>query len=230
MIILLKKLYNFIIYPILDTVTILNWKQKLKHTLFFYVFSLILSVFFVLLIKFFFNLNNVGISQIKEEWSLLKLLFIGSLILPILEEIVFRLPLKFKPINISISFFFLIYAFISKVFFNVGYLTINFNVIIIMFFSLFFGFLIYFFMLKNFDYFNTFWNKNFRWIYYFSVFSFGLLHIGNFQIDKLSFIILPLLVLPQLTSGFIAGYLRIKYGFIYCCFFHIVNNFISLMI
>ncbi|KAB1160601.1 CPBP family intramembrane metalloprotease [Tenacibaculum aiptasiae] len=58
---------------------------------------------------------------------------------------------------------------------------------------------------------------------------FTLIHIGNIKIIYNIFLI-PLLILPQFISGTIMGYLRIKYGFVFSVLFHMLNNFISMVI
>ncbi len=74
------------------------------------------------------------------------------------------------------------------------------------------------------------YSKYFPFVFYFSASLFALLHINNYDGSRLYLMLgIVILVAPQLVSGIITGYLRIKYGLKYAILFHIINNFISLI-
>ena len=71
----------------------------------------------------------------------------------------------------------------------------------------------------------NFMQKHFRKIFYLSVLGFGLIHISNFEgITPALIIVTPLLVLPQLLSGFAFSYTRMLHGFRYAVLLHMCIN------
>ncbi len=69
--------------------------------------------------------------------------------------------------------------------------------------------------------------KHFRFFFYFSILSFGLVHITNFTFPKINFWVIlctPLLVSPQIFMGSIFGYIRMRFGFTYSVLLHTTIN------
>lgn len=69
--------------------------------------------------------------------------------------------------------------------------------------------------------------KYFRFFFYFSILSFGFVHITNFTFPEISFWVIictPLLVSPQIFMGSILGFIRMKYGFLYSVLLHTTIN------
>jgi hypothetical protein len=65
------------------------------------------------------------------------------------------------------------------------------------------------------------WTKHFIWVFYGFTLLFGLFHISNYPpLTKTLIFVSPILILPQITSGIIIGYLRTKFGFLWGCLFH----------
>jgi len=69
------------------------------------------------------------------------------------------------------------------------------------------------------------WKDNFPKVVYFSTFSFALVHLSNFSnLDALFLIAVPIIVLPQILSGFILSYIRVRINFFYALLFHSLWN------
>ena len=69
------------------------------------------------------------------------------------------------------------------------------------------------------------WLHHFRAVLYFSCVAFGLAHVYNFtSITIVSLFLAPLLVLPQVISGFIFAFARMRLGMIWCIVLHIAHN------
>ncbi|WKK85248.2 CPBP family glutamic-type intramembrane protease [Marivirga arenosa] len=131
------------------------------------------------------DLNNHSVSNIANEYGIIILILAGGILSPLIEEIIFRLPLHYKR-NYLFKF---IGLFIGKE------------------------------RVKN------FWLKHFRIFFYLFVIAFGFVHIFNFQEKSiLIWILLPLLVAPQIIGGTILGYLRIKLGFGWAFLHHAIYN------
>lgn len=154
-------------------------------------------------------------------------IFIAAVIIgPILEELFFRLPLKYPK-----------HAF-TGILFATGFIVLAFiptenQILQIIGSSIFF-----LSILSSVLFFNkkqreengdrklaVAHRKYFRWLFYGQAILFGMAHISNFNFAEMdNLYIVPLLIVPQLTLGFILGYSRIKYGFWSNVYLHMVHN------
>ncbi|MCK5848016.1 MAG: CPBP family intramembrane metalloprotease [Caldisericia bacterium] len=160
--------------------------------------------------------------ELFQTMSYLELLLVGGIILPLVEEVGFRLPMIFKPIHIGISssyLFFMIYIFCT----NSSAISFSKTTIYAAIASIMVGILVTLFLSipKISNKTKNFWEKHFIWIFYGFTVLFGLFHISNYTpLTKIVLIVSPILILPQITSGIILGYLRTKFGFFWGCLFH----------
>lgn len=143
---------------------------------------------------------------------------------PLLEEVFFRLPLRFKissaiigGLGIISYLAFTITSIVEYRYDTLSWLYYGFWILITMFFiscTLLF---------KNKIEENKV--KYFPYIFYALSIIFAFIHIGNFE--EFTFRVLlftPIIVLPQFILGLGMGYLRIRIGFWYGYLFHIFNN------
>ena len=73
------------------------------------------------------------------------------------------------------------------------------------------------------------WFKNsnyFKSIFYFFTVCFGFMHITNFELTPQVWLLSPLLVAPQVSVGFILGFIRIKFGLLWSMILHASYNLI----
>lgn len=149
--------------------------------------------------------------------------FLVAIFAPVMEEVIFRLSLIFDPVYIALSVSTLLALIIHKISNDV------FSII---------SFLLLFFLINRLAFiyrlsFISFWNKNFKYIFYFLSISFGLVHIGNYKfIEGSQYFIVPVLIFPQLAIGFILSFTRLYYkkGFPICIIIHVLMNMISVSI
>jgi uncharacterized protein len=142
---------------------------------------------------------------------------------PFLEEVIFRLSLIFNPGNLALSISTFIALIIHKVF------NMYFSIIVFLFFYFLINSLASTYRLN----FISFWDKNYKYIFYLMPILFGLVHIGNFKFINVSqFLIAPVLIFPQLVVGFILSFTRLYYksGFLICIIFHTLMNLISISV
>ncbi|MEI7830514.1 MAG: CPBP family intramembrane glutamic endopeptidase [Prolixibacteraceae bacterium] len=66
----------------------------------------------------------------------------------------------------------------------------------------------------------------FRYFFYLMTISFGLVHITNFEGYKDLLGWMPFLTINQLFVGFILGFIRIKFGLVWSIIYHALNNLI----
>ena len=152
-------------------------------------------------------------------------ILVGSVLGPIIEEFLFR-------------------YYLNKLFGNLLYIFINTTILIYSFTELTTKqFLIYILLAAIMIYLiNIFLKKNyasrrmifqlfkkyFYLLFYLSALTFGLVHVGNYQICHNHSILIIFLVLPQLFAGLILGYARLKYGIFTSIILHSLNNFIAI--
>ena len=172
-----------------------------------------------LISKFFYTvpLNEVTIfsESLKDQhW---RFFILVAILAPIIEEVIFRLCLVFNPSYFAILFSILITSII--------YNLTSFMPALI---SLLLLFIVFYFIAVHYKILiNRFWNNYLGYLVYFSSLSFGLLHVGNYQIvGAFQLFIIPLLIFPQLVMGFLLSFVRLYYknGIVICVLVHIFMN------
>ena len=218
----MKKLLSFIINPNLDQ----GYK---KVNVWFFILLItsifIFDIFFIIGISFF-KLENIDISTgglefYKNKWFLY---LIPCLLVPVIEELSCRLFLKKSLINSYISLslitFILILLLQNRKIYSLDWYVLNTLVFSFSIWLSLFSFKKYFVNIKITD----------RTIFYGSAILFSLLHLSNysFQINELPKYLF--LIIPQLCSGLIYGYIRVKNGIIYSILLHSIHNTILMFI
>ena len=163
-------------------------------------------------------------------------LLLVIVILPIFEEISFRLALtKFNNnfLQLSISTLFgniaasLLYSFLWWPTTSLSFFLIT--IFYILAISSFFYILLNLSpkWLKSLK---IYWERKPNIIFYTSAILFAILHIMNLDLKTSDLIYLPLILLPFLVLGISFGYLRIRLGFIYSIALHVIINGIAIII
>lgn len=159
-------------------------------------------------------LKNTNVGILKNQF------YKVALIVPIVEETLFRLILKFNKLNISIFIGFLFYFVIGGKVMDFepenykSYVSICLTFIIILFSNRF---------LPNRT--ASFLDSKKRILVFVSIFCFGLVHIANIKTLYWQLtLVYPFYVLPQMIMGYFITNLRLKYGFIWGFFLHALIN------
>jgi len=225
----IKAIVNFVKNPDNKLSRSSDVKKNLKSVFIFYLIKLFFLLLWIIVVITWAELGEPPVIDIRNKLSPLNFMLYAVLFGPFLEEAIFRLSLVFKPLYITISVFLLTYVLTSKLGFGISHLDIDKYVLERILISALFALITYFFANKYFTYFLKFWNANFRWIYYTTIIVFALLHLDLSELTFNKFLLFPLLTFPQLLGGTINGYIRIKYGFIYSCLFHSINNILPVL-
>jgi hypothetical protein len=146
-----------------------------------------------------------------------------GMIVPVLEEIIFRLALLFNPINLSLSLSTIIALQSHRIF--------NYLITVVIFIILFL--LIHRLVSAYKQNLISFWNKNFIYVFYSMCILFGLGHMGNYRYtNDIQYLIAPLLVLPQFIIGLVLAFTRLYYqkGFLMSILIHVMMNSITVSI
>ena len=147
-----------------------------------------------------------------------------ALFLPIVEELIFRLPLRISKVNLAATLSIILFLILYK--FNI-YLSLSLSIVL-------FGFL--HLRIKNdssgLKRIDRFFIKYFFYLFYSQAFVFGFFHLTNYKLDFKYFYLFPLFVANQIFMGCFFGYLRVryKYGIYVCIVTHIVVNSIYCLV
>lgn len=186
----------------------------LKFILWYFGIVILTSIIFLPILKFLNLLPQISIKLSELPLSFKLLVFV-----PIYEEIIFRLPLKFSKQNLFLS--------LASLNFMTFYHT--FGITILISISIIIAFIPYLQIIPEFYYeqLDYIWKKYFPIIYYGLAIIFGFIHLYNFNnLVFVQFLLFPLLVSNQIIMGLIFGYVRVTYrnGFIYCVLLHFFIN------
>ncbi len=203
-------------------------KDKFRDIFVLYIFDFLIVIVLSVLIRQFLEVESSGLTGMKNEFNPLEILLFGITFVPIFEELVFRLWLVFKPLYLGISITLFSYLVLSKVFYQTGIINIRDGLTVRLSIAVSVG-LIFYFVARSFsDHIRPLWGKKFRWVYYFSVLLFGLMHMFNYDTSH-DILLLPILTLPQMIGGIFNGYVRVKYGFFYGVFLHSIYNLLPML-
>lgn len=164
--------------------------------------------------------NHLVMEFMKENSKTVIIIFL-ILIGPFIEELIFRLPLRFKKANF-IPFALIILFYAGTLIFKTFHLSVAVSI------PLFAGitaFLIFYifnrYMAEKRE---TTLSANYSLYFYSATILFALFHLSNFKYTPNLLLFAPIVVLPQFICGFLFGFIRIKQGFIWSFFFHSLHN------
>lgn len=218
---MLRRFISFIINPTCSYIVgcdniLWHINRIFSGVLLYFIIIIATTPLFMLLKNF--NLMPDHINSVRDE----NLSFALLILIPIIEEIAFRLPMRYSKFNIPLSLSFLCF-FIFRIFFHLSK-PIS-NLLLIIFFSV-----LYYVLLRSDQLakrIENFWIKNFKGIFYFLTMSFGLLHITNYvNLTYVHYMLVPIITINHILMGFVLGYFRIKfkYGIFYSIAIHLIIN------
>ena len=212
-------LWQFIKRPTLEHLST-YWKENPIPVL-----SFLLLIDFLLMIPLSAFLGLLGIEDmdhkietLSDDPLMLAVMAVG--VAPVIEEAIFRLPMKYSYVRIGIAtgLVLLLLATVVESELVIGTITAT---------VLFSIFLFQFFNERQGNAFNEqlepLWLSHFYLPFWFFTTAFAFLHLTNFG-AAFPLYLAPFLVLPQFVLGIILGYVRTGYGFIYAVLFHALHN------
>ncbi|GGG47360.1 CPBP family glutamic-type intramembrane protease [Bizionia arctica] len=152
-----------------------------------------------------------------DKYSGIQKFLLSAFLIPILEELTFRLNLKFSKRNFLIMFLGISYS-VFKIIFQLDWSN---SLLITVILTLLLGLLLKNKILNRLE---IFWKENRLIVFYFLLFSFVLLHSTNYDLEFSTLIYIPLLMLPHFFAGLVFSYARLKSGIIMSISLHILNN------
>jgi len=219
--------------------------KKLGDIIKYWSLGIVLAFFIAILSSAF--LNNIGaddsqniLQDFFKNNSILAIILIVFFVGPIIEELTFRLGLRYSPFNFAYAFVFVLFLLSEFLIAS----SENFEQIIdktIDFFGIFYFFIVLLLVLVSLGFLlgfilskitiskkiSKFYQNNFPLIFYSSTILFASVHFFNFANFKELYLVLPFLVAPQLLLGFILAYIRMRYGLRWSIFYHFFHNSLS---
>ena len=221
----IRMVFDFFLHP--DTnQTEGGFKKKSLE-----LFRLLLINFIIVLLltipvgilRLYFNLHPIGL-----DIPIYIFLLINGLVIPVIEESAFRLSLIYSKINLSISFLF-IFFFISSYILS-GAIFATDKLLLRVFVSIGASSILY--LVLSLSSINrivaTFWKKNFRTVFYFFLTLFVLRHLDEFVFSFQELAVVLIILSPKFVSGIFLSYSRIRLGFSYGIFLHILINAVAM--
>lgn len=213
--IMLKHITNFLYKGIIEEHTFSIFGNiKFIVSKYFIILLLLLSI---LIIASLLNISASEVGKGIKPTTIGKILFI-CLIAPILEELIFRLPLVVSKTNLIISvstFALFAYSFTRKYLINyeyIGYIAIFFIII----FSIYL-------LTYRYHHIYSFLTKNKLLLIHFSSLFFCTVHFGNYNFSYNAFVP-SLMLLFTLIIGYYLSYIRLRFGIGYSIFAHSFHN------
>ncbi len=219
----------------------ISFKEKIWRVFQLWSVALLFIVFFSFLFARFIQNSGYDVSQNKlldlvtnkPFYFFVVLAFVWA---PIIEEICFRLWLRYTPLNLSISLSVLSLLLLEIIIDRLGWSSVILNFIkngwqILIFITSYFLLLIFFTYLlvlffKRLDQekIKNIYMRFFAYFFYISVFVFAFLHIYNYKQFDQAGLTIPLLVMPQFIIALFLGYVRMRFGFGWSMFLHFLHN------
>lgn len=227
-----KQLSSFVLRPTYTAHSSLPVPQKVQGTWAMVVVKMVLAIIVGVAIGLFYDPENKTTSSMAERFSPALLLLISVFAFPLLEEIAYRLSLKFKPIYLALTLGVIAYYIFSKAVYQTKLSDVDNHFTERVLFAL--SILIVSFPIFSIPKINQrlerFWQQHFSWVFYFFSITFAWVHILNYELSLEHVLLMPVITLPKLVSALCYGYVRIQYGFIYCFAIHILNNGIGFIV
>lgn len=147
-----------------------------------------------------FNADSNKLSLLLKTMPVWTLIFVMVILIPFIEELIFRLYLRYKN-NYFARFFIFLTLFTG---------VKNHD--------------------KIETWVTDFWTKRYLIIFYFSALLFGYVHLTNYDYSILIILLSPLVIAPQFVVGIFCGYLRVRHDLVTGYFMHAIHNAIFLCI
>lgn len=202
--------------------------RKMYRTVLLFIISFPLFLILTVVIPYITG-RSVKVHESIDDYNF-TLFILTCLIIPLVEEIAFRLPLCYSKINLSLSitvlsFYTINYFFTLKDHFDTeNYFAVRVSL------SMLFGIMCYLLCVTYSDSLMKLYENYFKVIFYFFSVLFAVMHISNYEFTLNTLLLTPIITLPKLISSFVRGFVRVKYGFVYCVFLHSLHNMIPFII
>lgn len=174
-----------------------------------------------------YSADNHAVAELMRTMPVWVFLFVGVVLVPLLEEAVFRYGLRFRRGYLVFLFTMILLAIAGYAY---AALPLAWALVALALLAA----LQALFLLKSSVIIEGFlrqkWTRIYKVVFYSVALIFGFIHVSNFEYSTALFILAPILVAPQILGGLLFGYMRVKHGFFWGYFLHAGHNafFLSL--
>ena len=103
LIVLIKEFLKFIVNPNLNTFQQKNRFRKFIELTVLLIIEIIITIVLGVLVSNIIDSKNTMLEQFFKTYTPLIIFSLGAIVVPIFEELSFRLSILYKPINFSLS-------------------------------------------------------------------------------------------------------------------------------
>lgn len=244
---ILNDIYTFLKWPDRQIQRLpLNLEGFLRLVGVHYLF-LLAAITILSLGTFVFNIDQLdhSIEDLIDKSSPVMFLFYLAVAAPVIEELIFRFPLRFRRGSLFVVLMVLtiLSYFVAANFMEPNHHLLpaeslesmqqsgfipNISAIFVSTVLFVIGLLVIFLMSisnRTLEKIGTFVDRMFPYIFYLSAMIFGYVHFSNFSGDMRWYWI-PILIIPQFMMGLVMGYARLRFGMYSNIALHAVNNLI----
>ena len=226
-----QLIFKFFLKPEQDSFSGQTITDKIKWLLFLLVFEMpfmlvALSLYYLLVTNGLVNSENHLVGELIKNNNITFIVIFLILVGPFIEELIFRLPLRYKKANF-IPLTVVILFFAGTLLFKKLHLSLALSIPLFVVFTAFSIF--YIFNRRMAENRDKFLSSNYHYFFYSLTILFALIHISNFNYSVSLLLFAPIIVLPQFVAGFLFGLIRIKQGFIWGFFLHALHNAIFIL-
>ncbi len=221
---LLRDYLSFLKKPDLSGM-VASTPYKLIRTFQLWSITLLFVLVSSSLISEFIDLpEHDAFDQMIKQFGYAMFFVFAVIIGPFLEEVIFRLPMRFKTKYVIIGYIFLLLYFTVPIGDALDAATLaTGGALGVLFLAILIAGIYSITRYK--EQIAIGWREKFPSVFYGYSILFAFVHIFNFEEVSLQLLLLsPLITLPQLFLGFGMGYVRIRFGFWYGYLFHVLNN------
>jgi len=224
------EMLDFLKSPVKDMPDISTLKEKLSIFIPLFLLEIVLAIFCGGIISKLTNvlhlMEGFKLERFFNVYPVWVVFIYVALAGPMLEELLFRLPLKLNEKYMQINVVLTVTGFIYILVFTLKFYIIQISLVVVEIILL----SIYFNSKELFNkYIINICNRKFIWVFYVSAAIFGMLHISNYSPKFITFLLMPILVLPQFIVGLFCGYIRLRLGFFWGYFLHAAHNFVFII-
>ena len=200
-----KDFTVFLKRPVCQQDPIQTWRQKAKILFSLLAIDILIMIFLAAVISGIeelglVNMENHQVTMFVQEFSVWEIFLLMVVIMPFIEELVFRLYLRFR------------YNYLGRLIILLASVAGKQN------------------KSRIETYLTNFWASRFKGIFYLSAIIFGFVHLANFEYSIPLLLLSPILIAPQFIGGLFFGYLRVKYTLALGYFMHAIHNAIFILV
>lgn len=222
----IQLIFKFFLRPVQESFSEQPVSNKIKWLLFLLVFEMPFMFVAVLLQQLLaenglLDSENHLVMEFMKDNSKAVIIILLILVGPFIEELIFRLPLRFKK-TYFIPFILIILSYAGSLIFKKLNLSLALSIPLFVGITTFLIF--YIFNRKMAEKRETTLSANYSLYFYSATIMFALFHLSNYNYTPNLLLFAPIVVLPQFICGFLFGFIRVKQGFIWGFFLHALHN------